>query len=391
MTHKYFLRSRTRFISESSEGNSSESSENSSDSANMGEDNNQGNSVTVQLSTAENSVPLFRGGRRYGEIDYSEGVSLDSFIDSLETYFQTANIKDEDRIKNLYKFVDKRRGDGSITLAHFLQPEYTNWTWEQVKGRLRLIYPSDESRNYQKGMDRLLFDIQFEGQLHPLNVDKLRKAVNSIVRLYLEHSDSGNVIDGNATGLPVKEILTSFVGNILTARIFSSFCYNKVMEKCSNQADLDELTSTLMSVINNCPPGKEIYKGMGQERKSEAQIQQLSKESKNSERNGQRESNRYQNREARQQFSGTGNRKQGASGSGRWKSNNQSNSQNRNRQSFYKKNNEAQGNANYAGRGNNQGNSTDKKNIKCFNCGKMGHYARECRTRNVRQMGNEEQ
>ena len=65
----------------------------------------------------------------------------------------------------------------------------------------------------------------------------------------------------------VKEILTSFVGNILTARIFSSFCYNKVMEKCSNQADLDELTSTLMSVINNCPPRKEIYKGMGQERR----------------------------------------------------------------------------------------------------------------------------
>ena len=61
------------------------------------------------------------------------------------------------------------------------------------------------------------------------------------------------------------------------------------MEKCSNQADLDELTSTLISVINNCPPGKEIYKGMGEERRSEAQIQQLSKESKNSERNGQRE------------------------------------------------------------------------------------------------------
>ena len=117
----------------------------------------------------------------------------------------------------------------------------------------------------------------------------------------------------------------------------------------------------------------------------------MSKESKNSERNGQRESNRYQNREARQQFSGTGNRKQGASGSGGWKSNNQSNSQNRNRQSFYKKNNEAQGNANYAGRGNNQGNLTDKKNIKCFNCGKMEHYAREFRTRNVRQMGNEKQ
>ena len=37
----------------------------------MGEDNNQGNSVTVQLSTAENSVPLFRGGRWYGEIDYT--------------------------------------------------------------------------------------------------------------------------------------------------------------------------------------------------------------------------------------------------------------------------------------------------------------------------------
>ena len=194
-------------------------------------------------------------------------------------------------------------------------------------------------------MDRLLFDIQFEGQLHPLNIDKMRKAVKGIVRLYLEHSDSGNVIDGNATGLSVKEILTSYVGNILTARIFFSFCYNKVMEKCSNEADLDELTSTLMSVINNCPPGKEIYKGMGQERRSEAQIQQLSKESKNSERNGQGESNRYQNREARQQFSGTGNRKQGASGSGRWNSNNQSNSQNRNRQSFYKKNNEAQGNA----------------------------------------------
>ena len=133
--------------------------------------------MTVQLSTAENSVPLFRGGRRYGEIDYSEGVSLDSFIDSLETYFQTANIKDEDRIKSLYKFVDKRRGDASITLAHLLQPEYTNWTWEQVKGRLMLIYPSDESRNYQKGMDRLLFEIEFEGQLHPLNIDKLRKAV----------------------------------------------------------------------------------------------------------------------------------------------------------------------------------------------------------------------
>ena len=91
----------------------------------MGEDNNQGNAVTVQLSTAENSVPLFRGGRRYGEIEYSEGVSLDSFIDSLETYFQTANIKDKDRIKNLYKFVDKRRGDASINLAHLLQPEYT--------------------------------------------------------------------------------------------------------------------------------------------------------------------------------------------------------------------------------------------------------------------------
>ena len=136
-------------------------------------------------------------------------------------------------------------------------------------------------------MDRLLFNIQFEGQIHPLNIDKLRKAVNSIVRMYLEHSDSGNVIDGNATGLSVKEILTSFVGNILTARIFSSFCYNK-----ANQADLDELTSTLMSVINNCPPGKEIYKGMEQERRSEAQIQQLSKESKNSERNGQRERER---------------------------------------------------------------------------------------------------
>ena len=62
-----------------------------------------------------------------------------------------------------------------------------NWTWKQVKERLRLIYPSDESRNYHKGMDRLLF--QFEGQLHPLNIDKLRKAMNSIVRLYLEHSD----------------------------------------------------------------------------------------------------------------------------------------------------------------------------------------------------------
>ena len=59
MTHKYFLRSRIRFISESSEGNSSESRE-------MGEDNNQGNSVTVQLSTAENSVPLFRGGSPKG-------------------------------------------------------------------------------------------------------------------------------------------------------------------------------------------------------------------------------------------------------------------------------------------------------------------------------------
>ena len=64
------------------------------------------------------------------------------------------------------------------------------------------------------------------------------------------------------------------------------------MEKCSNQADLDELTSTFMSVINNCPPGKEIYKGMGEERRSDAQIQQLSKESKNSERNGQRERER---------------------------------------------------------------------------------------------------
>ena len=155
--------------------------------------------------------------------------------------------------------------------------------------RLRLIYPSDERRNYQKGMDRLLFDIQFEGQLHPLNIDKLRKAVNSIVRLYLEHSDAGNVIDGNSTGLSVKEILTNFVGNILTARIFSSFFYNKVMEKCSNQADLGELTSTLMSVINNCPPR---------------------------EFNGQE---------------------------------------------------------------------------KCFNCGKMGYYAKDCQTRNVRRIGNEEQ
>ena len=214
------------------------------------------------------------------------------FIDSLETYFQTANIKDEDRIKNLYKFVYKRCGDASITLAHILQPEYMNWTWEQVKGRLRLIYSSDESRNYQKRMDRLLFDIQFEGQLHPLNIGKLRKAVNSIVRLYHEQSNAGNVIDGNGTGLSIKEILTSFVGNILTARIFSSFSYNKVIEKCSNQADLDELTSTLMSVINNCPPGKEIYKGMCEERRSEAQIQQLSKESKNSQSSGQRERER---------------------------------------------------------------------------------------------------
>ena len=61
------------------------------------------------------------------------------------------------------------------------------------------------------------------------------------------------------------------------------------------------------------------------------------------------------------------------------------------RQSFYKKNNEAYGNANYTGRGNNQGNSMDKRNIKCFNCGKMGHYVRECKTKNVRQMGNGEQ
>ena len=37
------------------------------------------------------------------------------------------------------------------------------------------------------------------------------------------------------------------------------------MEKCSNQAGLDELTSTLMSVINNCPPEKKTYKGMGEE------------------------------------------------------------------------------------------------------------------------------
>ena len=41
----------------------------------MGEDNNQDNSVTVQLSTTENSVPLFRGGRRYGGSTSLKGLA----------------------------------------------------------------------------------------------------------------------------------------------------------------------------------------------------------------------------------------------------------------------------------------------------------------------------
>ena len=49
---------------------------------------------------------------------------------------------------------------------------------------------------------------------------------------------------------------------------------------------------------------------MGEEKRTEAQIQ-LSKESKNSQSSGQRESSLNYNKEAKQQFSGNGNRKQG--------------------------------------------------------------------------------
>ena len=114
--------------------------------------------IEIKLNNEEKFIPLYRGN--IAKSDYS--VSLTHWFTNLENYFNLYEAPEPDKRLIAYKYVDKNIGDASRLLAHLTDVGLQDESWDEIKKRIKLIYPTAEERDYVEAVRKNIFQITTE-------------------------------------------------------------------------------------------------------------------------------------------------------------------------------------------------------------------------------------
>ena len=214
--------------------------------------------IEISVKQEVDLIPLFRGNTEGSDFSDGTSVSLEQWFKSLESSFITNRTPVPEQRILAYKYVDKRLGDASQLLAHLLDAKYATESWQEIKDRIQLIYPTHNERNYCDGIRRTLFvDCVAERKHLATDVDKLRRNVAELTKLYLEKSGN-EPIDGSATE-PISHTVERLFTNLISCKLFSNFLNKEVARKVGNKPRLDEVCNELLTVGNSLPTDQKIW------------------------------------------------------------------------------------------------------------------------------------
>ena len=181
--------------------------------------------IEIKLNNEEKFIPLFRGNIAKSEYEY-ESVSLTHWFTNLENYFNLNETPETDKRLIAYKYVCKKVGDASRLLAHLTDVGLQDETWDEIKKRIKLIYPTAEERDYVEAVRKNIFQITSERKNIAYDVDTLRRNVSEMTKLYLNNSGP-NPIKGDKKE-PIGDTVEKVLTNLLTCKLFSSYLYKEV-------------------------------------------------------------------------------------------------------------------------------------------------------------------
>ena len=214
--------------------------------------------LKISVKQEVDLIPLFRGNTEGSDCDDGTSVSLSQWFKALESGFLTSKTPPEDRRIVAYKYVDKRNGDACKLLAHLLDTKYQNESWKDIKNRISLIYPTHNEKNYFDGVRYTLFrDCNAERKHLATDVDKLRRTVNELTKLYLEKSGP-EVINGSEK-VEVRQTVERVFTNIISCKLFSNYLNKEVARKVGNQSKIDDVCKELLTIGNTCPSDQKIW------------------------------------------------------------------------------------------------------------------------------------
>ena len=287
--------------------------------------------IEIKLNNEEKFIPLFRGNIAKTEYEY-ESVSLTHWFTNLENYFNLNETPETDKRLIAYKYVDKKIGDASRLLAHLTDVALQDETWEDIKKRIKLIYPTAEERDYVEAVRKNIFQITSERKNIAYDVDTLRRNVSEMTKLYLNNSGP-NPIKGDKKE-PIGDTVEKVLTNLLTCKLFSSYLYKEVSKKQKNQTSLDEMCTALLSEGNSCPSDKNKWA-----EEAETHVTSV----------------KYQNNQQRGKFKARNGQSMGQQGASNY--------------------NKGEKQNNY------QQKTSIKETRKCYRCGKVGHLKKDCRVK----------
>ena len=325
-----------------------------------GEDDNATRQLKVTLQIESDAVPLFRGNRKPGETDFvSNNVKLHDWIIALESYFLNNNVEDCEKRNTMYKFIDKQRGDASFLLGTFLHPTYNDKSWEYIKSMILSTYPRGDERDYRTAIAGLLLEkkVNEEANVH-INIKTVRDCNYTLKELFFEKTE----LDRKKK-MDLEDAFELIVSNLTMCIHFNSNVCEEVF-KGSMELNIEECFRTMTTKVNKIPVEKGLYPKR--------------KESVTDEARGMFSTPGYSGNQNYRGGRGRGGNTRGSSSRQQYKGGKNLNPPQWEREEM--PGDKGRQESNHSKR-------FDKKKVKCHNCGKMGHFRKECRHPKIQ--GNE--